>query len=173
MPKRERSASTEVAVGELLVVAYIRSAYAGRLNLDLKLAGRRFFDASDFLMIGQTKIRLMYSAPEREISSHLPCGGRLRHAEHLPGLMASRGNRGLMIQVPTPVVRQRKRKEPFFSKNFALVSIVSKAKFVGEKLEEAPHVGVPHIHSLRGGRSMIDNNFEWRLSNGVALSYQL
>jgi hypothetical protein len=78
-----------------------------------------------------------------------------------------------MIQVPTPVVRQRKRKEPFFSKNFALVSIVSKAKFVGEKLEGAPHVGVPHIHSLRGGRSMIDNNFEWRLSNGVALSYQL
>jgi hypothetical protein len=67
MPKRERSASTEVAVGELLVVAYIRSAYAGRLNLDLKLAGRRFFDASGFLMIGQTKIRLMYSAPEGEI----------------------------------------------------------------------------------------------------------
>jgi len=138
MPKRQRRASTEVAVGELLVIADIRSAYAGRLNLDLKLAGRRFFDASGFLMIGQSEIRLMYSAPEGEIPSHLPCGGRLRHAEHLPGLMASKGNRGLMIQVPTPVVRQRKRKEPFFSKNFVFGINSIKSKGCGGEVGGGP-----------------------------------
>lgn len=54
MPKGQRSAGAEVAIGKFLVIAHIRSAYAGGLNLDLKFACGRFFDISVLLLIGQT-----------------------------------------------------------------------------------------------------------------------
>ena len=49
MSKGQRRTSTEVAIGKLLVVAHIRPADAGGLDLDLKLACRRLFETSGFL----------------------------------------------------------------------------------------------------------------------------
>jgi hypothetical protein len=49
MSKGQRRAGTEVAVGKLLVVAHIRPADAGRLDLDLKLACRGLLETSGFL----------------------------------------------------------------------------------------------------------------------------
>jgi hypothetical protein len=101
MPKRERSAGTKVAVGELLVVAYIRPAYAGRLNLDLKLACRRFFETSSFLMIGQINCLLCRVLQKGKFKPHVPCGGRLLHAGRSPGCWtALKGTHGLVR--PTP-----------------------------------------------------------------------
>jgi len=49
MTKGQWRTSTEVAVGKLLIIAYIRSADSSRLDFYLKLANRRFFDCSCFL----------------------------------------------------------------------------------------------------------------------------
>ena len=49
MSKGQRRASTEVAVGKLLVVAHIRPADAGGFDLDLKLAYGWLLETSGFL----------------------------------------------------------------------------------------------------------------------------
>jgi hypothetical protein len=49
MSKGQRRTSTEVAIGELLIVAHIRPADAGGLDLDLKLACRGLLETSGFL----------------------------------------------------------------------------------------------------------------------------
>lgn len=53
MSKGQRSTSTQVAIGKLLVIAHIRSADSGGLDLDLKLACRGLLEASGFLDSGK------------------------------------------------------------------------------------------------------------------------
>lgn len=75
MAKRQRSTSTEVAVGKLLVVAHVTATDAGTLDLNLELPCRRFLDTSGFLTIGQKLYRSMQSKGFLLLSA-----GRASHA---------------------------------------------------------------------------------------------
>ncbi len=75
MSEGQRRASAKVAVGKLLVVAHIRTTYAGGLDLDLKLATRGWFQGSGFLFFGEDfwAIRICSCGKRTSLKSRAPC----------------------------------------------------------------------------------------------------
>jgi hypothetical protein len=140
MSKGQRRTSTEVAIGKLLVVAHIRPADAGGLDLDLKLACRGLFETSGFLYdrleIWATRICLR--GTRTNLRSRAPCSTLAVTVAGLEERVRDSNETGTSSAVAEGAI---------LYKVAALISLVNKKEY--EYIDRAVEVG--GICAVRGG----------------------